>query len=194
MRRAILGLALLPLAGIAVPAAAAEEPCPAAGRRFISDNVMERTEVISTGQRDALLGCLFRRADGGKDVHYRYVNMLTPVEQVKPLAKPDLGSPPSTGVYACDAPINIGGMIMGSPQTGLMFGLIDQRRYRDFDGGTGNYNFDGVQNLLTMTSGPLKGQRYRRTDAKLFKPLNDAGEEGGIRCLHSPSKALNGRW
>lgn len=186
-------LALLLAAGFNSPAAA-QETCPPAGRRFISDNVMQRVEVISTGDRDPLLGCKFRPADGGKDMYFRYLGSLTPVEQVKREPVPNLTTPPPAGVYVCDAPINIGGMIMGSPQTGLMFGLYDARRYRDFDGGTGAYQFDGASAELRMTSGPLKGQRYRRTGDTLFKPLNDRGEEGGIRCLHSPGKSMQGRW
>ncbi len=177
----------------ALPAAAQEE-CPAAGRRFISDNVMQRSEVVSLGERDPLLGCKFRRTEDGKELHFRYIAGLTPVEQIKPVAKPNLTAAPPVGVYSCDAPINIGGMIMGSPQSGLMFGLFDARRYRDFDGGTGAYQFDAASTELRMTSGPLKGQRYRRTGDTLFKPLNDRGEEGGIRCVHTPAKSMQGRW
>lgn len=191
MRYALLTL-LLFTAGFGGPAAA-QEACPPAGKRFINDNVMQRSEIVSTGIRDPLLGCKFRQPDG-KDIHLRYLASLTPVEQVKQEAAPNLSAPPPVGVYACDAPINIGGMIMGSPQTGLMFGLYDARRYRDFDGGSGAYQFDTASAELRMTSGPLKGQRYRRTDDKLFKPLNDKGEEGGIRCLHAPSKSMQGRW
>lgn len=191
MRRAVLVLPLL-AAGFAAPVAA-QEACPAAGKRFINDNVMQRSEIVSTGVRDPLLGCKFRQADG-REIHLRYLASLTPVEQVKQEAAPNLTAPPPVGVYACDAPINVGGMIMGSPQSGLMFGLFDARRYRDFDGGTGAYQFDAASTELRMTSGPLKGQRYRRTGDTLFKPLNDKGEEGGIRCVHAPGKSMQGRW
>lgn len=100
--------------------------------------------------------------------------------------------PIPAGVYECDAPINVGGMMMGSPQTGLMFGVTGPAAYRDFNGGKGGFALSG--DLLTMTSGPLKGTRYRRQGPTLFRPLNAAGAIGPTRCLLNKSKTLTGRW
>ncbi|WP_374633938.1 hypothetical protein [Ferrovibrio sp.] len=193
--RALFAVTALLLAGYLQPALARDEPCPPAGERFFSNNYVQKSTLESRGERDPLLGCKFTRLEDGSAVHLRYMGSLTPLDQVKPEPKQDLVGAPPAGVYACDAPISIGGMIMGSPQTGLMFGLIDQKRYRNFDGGTGAYRFDPAQRLLTMTSGPLKGQRYLRSDTSIFKPLNDAGSlTGNISCPLSPAKPINGRW
>lgn len=192
--RGLFAIAALLLAGYVQPALARDEPCPPAGGRFVSNNFVQKSTLESLGERDPLLGCKFRRLEDGSMMHFNYLGTLTPLDQVKPEPKQDLVGAPPTGVYACDAPINVGGMIMGSPQTGVMFGLIDQKRYRAFDGGTGAYQFDPGKSLLTMTSGPLKGQRYLRSDTRIFKPLNDAGSVGSISCPLSPSKPINGRW
>ncbi len=199
MRARRFGLALL-LAIPALPALAQEKQCLPAGARYIKDNFIVRSELISQGGvPDPLLGCKWRNAETGENVWVRVMSGMTPLDQAKAAEakqaqQNDVSGPLPKGVYLCDAPINVGGMIMGSPQTGPMFGLYDERRYRDYDGGTGNYRYDAGSNLLQMTSGPLNGMRYRRTGATLFKPLNDKGEEGGIRCLHAPSKSMQGRW
>lgn len=100
--------------------------------------------------------------------------------------------PIQIGVYECDQPISIGGMIMGSPVPGPMFGVTGPGAYRDFNGGTGSFSFSG--GILTMTSGPLRGTRYQRSDATLFHPLDAKGQRGSIRCVLNKRKDLRGRW
>ncbi len=100
--------------------------------------------------------------------------------------------PIPTGVYECDAPANFGGSVMGAPTTGLFFGVTGPGAYRDFDGGRGAFSLNG--DVLTMTSGPLRGTRYRRQGATLFRPLNAQGQVGPIRCVLNRAKSLNGRW
>ena len=98
------------------------------------------------------------------------------------------------GVYACDAPITIGGMVSADPQTGPMFGVTGPGRYRDFDGGTGRFELS--DHILTMTSGPLEGTRYRQ-DPEMetyFQLLDENGEVGGIRCVLNEAKDINGTW
>lgn len=196
--RAIRLIILLLTIGFSLATQAQEKQCLPAGARYIKNNFIQTSELVSLGGTpDPLLGCKWRNAQTGEDVWVRVMAGMTPADQAKASeAKQaaDLSAPPSKGVYLCDAPINVGGMIMGSPQTGPMFGLYDERRYRDYDGGTGNYRYDTTKNELQMTTGPLNGMRYRRADTKLFKPLNDKGEEGGTRCLHAPSKSMQGRW
>ncbi|MBU7581220.1 MAG: hypothetical protein KAF27_12285, partial [Porphyrobacter sp.] len=85
------------------------------------------------------------------------------------------------GVYECDSPQMVGGMVMPNPSTGHMFGVLGPGTYRDFNGGRGAFTFAG--GILTMTTGPLKGVRYRREAERLFYPLNEKGERGAIRCV-----------
>jgi hypothetical protein len=91
-----------------------------------------------------------------------------------------------TGVYECNGPYGV--------QTGTMLGVIDARRYRDFDGGTGTYRYDPTSKLLEIASGPLNGMRYRRTGEALLRPLGDKGQMGPIVCPLNPGKSLGGRW
>lgn len=128
------------------------------------------------------------------------LDVATPMKKVAagspplpaPALAPALTSAPPIGVYECDAPHMIGGMVMPNPQPGLYFGLKSGSTYRHFDGGTGSYSFSN--GVLTMTTGPLKGVKYRRTDPTVFKPLDAKGELGSIRCVHNPNKSLTGRW
>lgn len=98
------------------------------------------------------------------------------------------------GVYACDRPMMIGGMVVPDPQTGPMFGVTGPGRYRDYDGGTGR--FELTDHVLTMTSGPLEGARYRQ-DLEIetnFQLLDEAGDVGDIRCVLDEAKDVNGTW
>ncbi|WP_029087429.1 hypothetical protein [Brevundimonas aveniformis] len=98
------------------------------------------------------------------------------------------------GVYECDAPMMMGGMVVPNPQTGPMFGVTAPGRYRDFDGGTGR--FELADHVLTMTSGPLEGTRYRQ-DPEMetyFQPLDETGEVGEIRCVLNADKDIDAPW
>jgi len=98
------------------------------------------------------------------------------------------------GVYECNAPIMIGGMVSANPQTGPMFGVTGPGRYRDFDGREGR--FELTDHILTMTSGPLDGTRYLQ-DSEMeayFQLLDEAGEVSGIRCLLDVDKDINAPW
>ena len=98
------------------------------------------------------------------------------------------------GVYACDAPMMMGGMVVPDPQTGPMFGVTGPGRYRDYDGGTGRFELS--DHILTMTSGPIEGTRYRQ-DPEMetyFQLLDETGEVGSIRCVLDEAKDINGTW
>ena len=112
-------------------------------------------------------------------------------KQVSYLLSASLG-PIAMGVYECDSPAAVGGSIMGRPVTGFFFGVTAPGAYRDFDGGRGAFSLNG--DVLTMTSGPLRGIRYRRQAAGLFRPLDAQGQIGPIRCVLNRAKALTGRW
>lgn len=201
---AIAATALAALFAAPAPAAA-QTACPPAGTRYISDNFVVRVEVVSMGgEMNPTLGCQWRRQTDGEVIWLNLGATMTPVRTAAPASKAPASKAPASkapagapgvlpvGVYECDAPIDVGGMMMGSPQTGLMFGVTGPGAYRDYNGGTGRFALAG--NLLTMTSGPLQGQRYRREGERLFKPLNAAGATGPIRCIFNPAKRLNSRW
>ena len=98
------------------------------------------------------------------------------------------------GVYACDEPMMLGGMVVPNPQTGPMFAVTGPGRYRDFDGGVGRFDLQG--GILMMTSGPLSGTRYQQ-DPEMetyFKVMGADGQPGETRCVLSPDKPINGPW
>ena len=187
----------------------AQTSCPPAGARYRRDNISSSFVVVSLGgPYHSALGCQWRREDTREEIWLGF-SMMTPLGGA---SSPSPGRPPAprgagggtgsqtpgafgpiaNGVYECDAPINVGGMTMGSPQTGLFFGVTGPGAYRDFNGGRGAFTVSG--DTLTMTSGPLRGTRYRREGATLFKPLNAQGQTGSIRCVLNRSKSLTGRW
>lgn len=185
--------------------ASAQQACPAAGTVleyhdaykgsvYSYDNGWIRVTSLG-GARDNLGRCQYRDAQG----KVWKLDSSEPLRRASGSAPPPKPSAPAgttgpipVGVYECDAPITIGGMVMGSPQTGLMFGILGPSTYRDFDGGRGSYTLTG--NILKMTSGPLAGTRYERQAATLFKPLNAQGKTGSIRCVLNKAKSLSGRW
>ena len=203
---ALIAALLLTSAPAPLPTAAAPQTqCPPAGARFRRNNITGAFVVVSLGGAyDDTLWCRWRREDTGATI-WLTMELMTPLgggttagagtNGARPAngqAAPSSFGPVQTGVYECDAPINVGGMVMGSPQTGLFFGVTGPGAYRDFNGGRGAFSVSG--NVLTMTSGPLRGTRYRREGATLFKPLNAQGQTGSIRCVLNRAKSLTGRW
>lgn len=195
------------LAGLLAVAttASAQSACPPAGARYISGNFVARVEIVSLGtaQKHPTLGCEWRRMSDGQQIWLNLGATVTPMAPAKGGAKAagvgerpgggtpgaqaaQMAGPLTRGVYECDGP--------GGVMTGPMFGLVDERRYRDFDGGTGTWQFDTATSTLSMSSGPLKGTRYTRQAATLFRPLNAQGQAGPIRCILNKGKSLTGRW
>lgn len=167
--------------------------CPAKGEKFIKDNFLVRWVLTSSGEPlDPLLGCAFTNQDGER-VFFRPESIMSLVKEgpQKPQKPPSFPAP-KLGVYACNVPINIGGLIQGTPSTGHFFGLIDTKNYRDFDGKKGTYSLKG--DVLTMVSGPLKGIKYKRTGANFYKPMDGNGAIGSISCSHNPAKSIKGKW
>ena len=187
-RHAFAALALL-----ALPMVAQAATCPPAGARYISDNFVRRSEIVSLGSaHDGTLGCKWRR-DDGQEIWLGLGPTVTPIAEAKAKdaavrADKDKASSAGVhlGVYECNGPYGV--------QTGPMFGLIDARRYRDFDGDTGTWRYDATSSVLEMSSGPLKGMRYRRTGDILFRPLGDKGQIGPIACPINRGKSITGRW
>lgn len=98
------------------------------------------------------------------------------------------------GVYECDSATMVGGVVMPNPEPAVMFGVLGPGRYRHFDGGEGRFAL--TDHVLSMTSGPLEGTRYRQ-DPEMetyFQVLDASGEPDGTRCLLNPAKDINGTW
>lgn len=178
--------------------------CPPAGARYVSDNFVRVSHLVSLGgEFDDTLGCQWKREDDGKII-WKNPNDASMKPLAQASATSESGNPASgndadastgaipAGVYACDMPINVGGMIQGTPATGAMFGVTGSDTYRDFDGGTGHFTLQG--NILVMTDGPLEGTRYQRKSETVFKPLDEAGKAGSIVCRLNRKKSLTGRW
>ncbi len=164
------------------------------------DNGIVRLTALG-GVADMANQCQYRDASGklwrldvGAPMRKVGTANVAPAPAVKAAPTPAAasGGAITPGVYECDSPQMIGGMVMPSPSTGQMFGVTGPGTYRDFNGGRGTFSFAG--DILTMTSGPLKGIRYRRAMPTLFYPLDAKGERGSIRCVLNRAKSLTGRW
>lgn len=198
---ALVAIAVTVLAG-AAPAPAMQSTCPPSGARFQRNNIDSTFVVVSEGgAMDDTLGCRWRREDTGARI-WLTMELMRPLGPAggastgRPATPTASGSaslgPIAMGVYECDSPAAVGGSIMGRPVTGFFFGVTAPGAYRDFDGGRGAFSLNG--DVLTMTSGPLRGIRYRRQAAGLFRPLDAQGQIGPIRCVLNRAKALTGRW
>lgn len=91
------------------------------------------------------------------------------------------------GVYDCQ-----------SPQLGIradvMIGLVDGSRYRHFDGGEGRYRYDPATAVLTVTSGPIKGIRYRRVADTALSVMESRGESStSTSCALNTGKRVDKR-
>jgi hypothetical protein len=186
--------------------ASAQQGCPAPGTLFDYHDLYEGTVyrqdngwvrvTAEEGSTRFSNYCPFVGPDGRRysvapdDPRLRRVAANAPLPP-RP-AEPQFNSPIQVGVYECDSPQMIGGMVMPSPSTGHMFGVFGPGSYRDFNGGRGAFSYSG--GVLTMTSGPLRGIRYRRSGETLFYPLDQRGQTGSIRCVLNRAKSLNGRW
>lgn len=198
----IVAVTLTLISAVAFSSAAQAQECPAAGARYVSDNFVRVSRLTSLGGKmDDTLGCRWRRDEDGQVIWLSLGPTLKPLnEAAKPAgggtaSRPAAAAPGGAipgGVYECDTPISIGGLIQGTPATGPMFGVTGPGTYRDFDGGTGRFQLAG--DILTMTSGPLQGTRYQRQSETVFRPLNAAGKTGPIICRLNRSKPLTGRW
>lgn len=182
--------------------------CPPSGARYVADNFVRRDEIVSLGsEHNPTLGCKWLRVTDRQEIWLNLGATVTPLADAAPgtakpgTATPGAATPAATpaggidrGVYACDMGFMSGGVVMALPQTGPMFGIVDERTYRDFNGGTGAYRYEAAPAELVMTSGPLRGQRYRRSGATAFKPMDAKGATGPINCPLNRSKPIDGKW
>lgn len=78
--------------------------------------------------------------------------------------------------------------------TGANFGIVDARTYRNFDGKTGNLQFDPATGVLRLTTGPSKGMAYQRQSGGNFRVLDESGKVTGGNCVLNPQLSITGRW
>ncbi len=101
------------------------------------------------------------------------------------LAAPALaapGGPIATmqrGHYACELPGDASGAA-GQRMPDSDFSITNASSYQSA-GHTGIYLLTG--NLLTMTSGPMQGQRFHRISNNFLRLLAPDGSESALRCV-----------
>lgn len=83
------------------------------------------------------------------------------------------------GNYACELPGDATGPA-GIRQDGQSFTVHNSSRYSTA-AGRGTYLLTG--NLVTMTSGPKKGQRFTRLSDNFLREVDGAGNETPLRCV-----------
>ena len=100
------------------------------------------------------------------------------------LSSPALAEgPPQTGVYEC--------MSQDGLAPTLMFGLIDDTSYGNYDGLRGHYRYDAKLRQVIFTDGPFKGLHYLRGENP--DPVKGTGsmrmldEHGKVTAINHPS-------
>lgn len=83
------------------------------------------------------------------------------------------------GGFVCELPGDALGPA-GIRQPDADFAILNSSAYRSAAGG-GSYLLIG--NVMTFTSGPRKGERYRWISANFLRRLNPDGSDGALRCV-----------
>ncbi len=90
----------------------------------------------------------------------------------------DIGTLPH-GAYVCELPGDATGAA-GIRQEGEGFTVINASSYRTPQG-RGTYLLTG--DLVTLTSGPRKGERYHRLSGNFLRRMNADGTDSALRCV-----------
>lgn len=83
------------------------------------------------------------------------------------------------GTYICELPGDATGAA-GLRQPAESFEIINANSYRN-DTGRGAYLLTG--DVLTMTSGPKRGQRFHRISDRFLRRIGPGGQDGPLRCV-----------
>jgi hypothetical protein len=103
-------------------------------------------------------------------------------------AKDFLSSPLSLGVYECHDQMN-------NPSYTLMFGLIDENTYSNYDGLIGTYAYDPDTGVISVGLDKGAPARYVRTMDTAFRGLNEDGSLAGFTCpLNRAKDATQPPW
>ena len=84
-----------------------------------------------------------------------------------------------SGDYVCELPGDATGPA-GVRAPAQDFTVVNASTYRTAQG-RGSYLLTG--DLLTMTSGPKKGQKFRRLSGSFLRLLDASGAESALRCI-----------
>ena len=87
------------------------------------------------------------------------------------------------GYYQCEYPGQADGPV-GIYAPDESFTVVSASGYSVQDRGAGLYLVRG--RLVQMTTGPFKGQRYRRITSNMMRKLDPDGEPGRLRCVLRP--------
>ncbi len=82
-------------------------------------------------------------------------------------------------VYQCEMPGDAGGPT-GYRVIGEDFTVVNSNTYYTADG-RGTYLLTG--NLLVLTSGPKRGQKYNRISDNFLRKLGPDGKDSALRCV-----------
>jgi hypothetical protein len=105
----------------------------------------------------------------------------TPAEVVAPAAAGAV----KVGVYGCM-------MQDGSEALTLQWGILNGSEYSTFDGARGNYTYDPATEVLTFTSGFMKGLWRKKVDG-VFRVWED-GHPTAISCPWEPKDPRKIHW
>ena len=121
-----------------------------------------------------------RRALSARRLRWQRMAFLAALLPAAGLAAPggDIVTLP-TGEYLCELPGDAMGPA-GQPVKGEAFTIVNASSYRA-GGAMGSYLLTG--DMLTMTSGPKNGARYRRISTHFLRKLDQVGAESTLRCV-----------
>lgn len=107
---------------------------------------------------------------------------------------------PPVGVYGCYdvrmgfSPVS-GNNLVVTPAPFVMFGLIDDATYSDWDGHHGHYTYDPANGILTMTDGSRQGWRYHKAAEWSFRLIDNQTEKEIYTCpLQRGKNPARGPW
>ena len=89
--------------------------------------------------------------------------------------------PLTVGVYECYDQ-------MANPTPEMMFGLLDEARYSNYDGKIGTYSYDVASGVIEVGLETGAPARFSRIAATTFRAINDDGSLAGFVCPLNRSK------
>ena len=191
----VLTLLLPAAAGLPRPAAAqASGTCTVGAKVSVNWKGDWYPAVIKAGP-DAQGRCLI-----GYDGHHSHWDEWVGPDRRRAPGQPGSGSgsrtsasvgrqgAPTPGVYPCYASTAYVGI-----QRLHTFALLSGGSYMAKDGSRGAFTYDAASGLLTMTSGALRGTRYRQTAPGALRYLDKSGELTQFSCPLDPKRNTTDR-
>jgi hypothetical protein len=96
---------------------------------------------------------------------------------------------PPVGVYSCyDAKMDYKMQLNITPMPFVMFGLINDSTYSDYDGHHGHYRYDAGTGVLTMLDGSREGWRYHKVAGWSFRLIDNKSGTDIYTCPFEAAK------